>query len=166
MGKAAWSYWGLRYFADLVAGILGAEVSIDNRVLAWSGPASESVIAPCIPQSSTTRATLWFREMLEPTYSLASAMDGKGDDIANHKATPGAKLPTNSQLKEMLKEAGLQVSGNKAELISRLCQALSTDLLKVSQLKEMLKKADLRIDGRKVELVARLLNVLTKTMEK
>ena len=79
---------------------------------------------------------------------------------------------TVAQLKELLKEQGLPVSGKKAELIERLMEAsgadeevveeapaeTSTDYssMTVAQLKELLKEAGKPVSGKKAELIERL----------
>jgi hypothetical protein len=66
---------------------------------------------------------------------------------------------TVAQLKDLLREKGLPVSGKKAELVSRL-EMLN---LSMTELKDMLKKRDLPTSGKKSELVARLVSKRSKS---
>jgi len=60
-------------------------------------------------------------------------------------------------LKQLLKERGLSVSGNKAELITRLeAYEDAVMMLTVPELKVMLKEKGLPVSGKKAELITRL----------
>ena len=79
-------------------------------------------------------------------------------DGADDSGDEDLEALTVAKLKERCKEAGLPVTGKKAELIERLDDSGDEDLeaLTVVKLKERCKEAGLPVSGKKAELIDRL----------
>ena len=67
-GRAGYSYAGLEHFRVLLRTKVVPDVKIGERILAVSFRAPPKVLF-AVPRSDDNSATVWFREMLEPTKS-------------------------------------------------------------------------------------------------
>ena len=67
-GKAGYSHAGLEHFRELLQTKVVPDVKIGERILAVSFPAPPEA-GFAVPQNDDNSATVWFREMLEPTIS-------------------------------------------------------------------------------------------------
>jgi hypothetical protein len=72
---------------------------------------------------------------------------------------------TVAEIREQLQTHGVKVSGNKSELVKRLCILKQLQSMTVEQLKQELRNQDLKVSGKKAELVERLLDVEGNEMD-
>uniref|UniRef100_A0A7S2CEE5 SAP domain-containing protein n=2 Tax=Florenciella parvula TaxID=236787 RepID=A0A7S2CEE5_9STRA len=88
-----------------------------------------------------------------------AAPRASNSSVASNRAA--AEAPSSDltvvALREQLRERGLKVGGNKAELVARLQASSDLPKLTVAVLKDMLRSKSLSVSGKKAELVARLM---------